>query len=120
MYCKVILIGRIGTNVEVKDGKNTKFVNFNLATSEFYTPKGGGDRVEKTEWHKVVAFGGLAEYIGRSGIDKGDLVFVEGKLSNNVIDLDSKKIKTTDVIASIVKPMSKTASRDRQEDDIPF
>jgi len=76
---KVILIGNLGADPEVHtfdDGGTV--VNFNVATSENWKDKKTGEKVEKTEWHRVKAFGKLAE-ICAAYLKKGSKVYVEGK-----------------------------------------
>ena len=77
---KVILVGNLGRDPEIRytaDGR--PIANFTLATSETWTDKGSGERREKTEWHRVVVFGKLAEICGEY-LSKGRQVYVEGKL----------------------------------------
>ncbi|MGB0427540.1 MAG: single-stranded DNA-binding protein [Flavobacteriales bacterium] len=76
---KVILIGHLGADPDFKTlDSGTKLCRFSIATSEKYTTK-GGDRVEHTEWHSVVSWGGLAD-IANNLLKKGDMVYVEGKI----------------------------------------
>ena len=77
---KVILVGRLGKDPEVRystEGKAT--TSLSLATSEHYKDK-AGEKVEKTEWHRVVFFGKSAEVVGEYA-KKGDQLYVEGKVS---------------------------------------
>ncbi|MEA1971565.1 MAG: single-stranded DNA-binding protein, partial [Thermodesulfobacteriota bacterium] len=79
MVNKVILIGRLGADPEVRytqDG--TMVTNFNMATDEQWKDK-SGERVQKTEWHRIVTFRKLAEICG-SYLAKGRLVYIEGRL----------------------------------------
>ena len=76
---KVILVGHLGAKPESKETANGLGARFNLATSESYTSKATGQRVEKTEWHKVVAWDKLAEIVIQY-LDKGSKVYIEGKL----------------------------------------
>lgn len=77
---KVILIGNVGNMPEVKTLENgSKVVNLNLATNERYTNK-AGEKVEQTEWHRVEAWNGIAEAIEKY-VQKGDRIFIEGKLN---------------------------------------
>jgi single-strand DNA-binding protein len=76
---KVIIIGRLGANPEVKylqDG--TAVANFTVATSERWKSK-TGEKQERTEWHKLVVFGRLAEVCSEY-LKKGSLAYFEGKL----------------------------------------
>jgi single-strand DNA-binding protein len=77
---KVILVGNLGQDPEVRytaDGK--AIANFTIATSESWKDKNSGEKREKTEWHRVVVFGKLAEICGEY-LSKGKQVYVEGKL----------------------------------------
>jgi len=100
MVNKVILIGRLGADPEVRytpDG--TMVVNFRIATDESYRNK-QGEKVTKTEWHRIVVFGRLAEICGNY-LGKGRLVFIEGKLQTRTWDdKDGNKRSLTEVLAS--------------------
>lgn len=77
---KVILVGNLGQDPEVRYTQNQKQVaNLNLATSEQWTDRQTGQRQERTEWHRVVLFDRLAEIAGQY-LKKGSKVYVEGKL----------------------------------------
>jgi len=78
---KVILVGRLGKDPDVRfaaDGRS--IVNCTLATSETWKDKQTGERREKTEWHRVVFFGGVAKIAG-DYLKKGSQVYIEGKLT---------------------------------------
>ncbi len=77
---KVILVGRLGKEPEVRytpDGK--AITNITLATSETWKDKNTGQRQERTEWHRIVFFGGVAGVAGEY-LHKGSQVYIEGKL----------------------------------------
>jgi single-strand DNA-binding protein len=76
---KVILLGNLGGDPEVRQVGETKVANFNIATSESYNDK-QGNKVEKTEWHRIELWGGLAG-IAEQYLRKGNSVYVEGKIS---------------------------------------
>ena len=77
---KVILIGNLGKDPEVKYMPSGDAVaNITLATSETWNDKSSGEKKEKTEWHRVVFFGKLAEIVGQY-LKKGSKIYVEGKL----------------------------------------
>ena len=77
---KVILVGNLGQKPDMKyTQSNTAVANLSLATSESWKDKDSGDLETKTEWHRVVYFGKLAE-IAEQYLDKGSKVYVEGKL----------------------------------------
>jgi len=77
---KVILVGNLGQDPEIRytaDGR--PIANFSIATSESWKDKNSGEKREKTEWHRVVVFGKLAEICGQY-LSKGRQVYIEGKL----------------------------------------
>jgi single-strand DNA-binding protein len=96
---RVQLLGRLGGDPEVRATQNgTNVANFNIATSEKYTKD--GETQEKTQWHRVVAWGKLAE-IGGEYLNKGSLVMVEGKLETRQYeDKEGATRYATEVIAS--------------------
>lgn len=108
MVNKAILIGRLGKDPEVKyttDG--TMVTSFSLATDESYKDK-NGERVQKTEWHQIVAYRKLAEICGNYLV-KGKLVYVEGKLhTQNWEDKDGIKRSTTQIIIHDMKMLDST------------
>ena len=78
---KVILVGNLGNDPEVRYLPNGGAVaNMTLATSESWRDKATGEQKEKTEWHRVVLFGKLAEVAGEY-LRKGSQVYIEGKLT---------------------------------------
>ena len=77
---KVILVGNLGQDPEVRYMPNGNAVaNFSVATSESWKDKQTGENRDKTEWHRIVVFGKLAEITGEY-IKKGTLVYIEGQL----------------------------------------
>ena len=96
---KVILIGNLGKDPEVRsmqDGK--KVANLSLATGESWKDKATGERKERTEWHRVVLFGGLAE-IAERYLNKGSKVYVCGALQTRKwTDKDGAEKYSTEVV----------------------
>ena len=77
---KVEIIGRLGNDPEMRSLPNGEAVaTLSVATSESWVDKISGERKEKTEWHRVVFYGGLAEVSGQY-LKKGGLIYIEGKL----------------------------------------
>ena len=77
---KVILIGNLGRDPEIRSTQDgTKIANLSLATSESWRDKNSGERREKSEWHRVVIFGPLAE-IAEKYLRKGSKIYIEGQL----------------------------------------
>jgi len=96
---KVILIGNLGKDPEVRHlDTGVAVANFSLATTESYTNK-KGERVNQTEWHNVVLWRGLAD-IAEKYLKKGNSVYVEGKIHNRRWeDSDGNTKYATDIIA---------------------
>jgi len=99
---KVILIGNLGRDPEVRYTQNgTAVANFTLATNEVWTDK-GGERQERTEWHRIVVWGKQAEIV-REHLSKGKQVYVEGALQTRQWDdREGHKRTTTEIKASRV------------------
>ena len=77
---KVILVGNLGADPETRAmPSGSSVTNISIATQESWKDKNTGDQQERTEWHKVVFFGRLAEIAGEY-LKKGSQVYVEGKL----------------------------------------
>ncbi len=96
---KVILIGNLGRDPEVRTLQNgNKVANLNLATSESWKDKSSGERKEKTEWHRVVIFGQLAD-IAEKYLKKGSKVYVSGSLQTRKwTDQSGAEKYTTEVV----------------------
>lgn len=108
---KVILLGNLGKDPEVRytpDGR--AITNITLATSESWKDK-SGDLQEKTEWHRVVFFGKLAEIAGEY-LRKGSKVYIEGKLQTRKWqDANGQDRYTTEVVVDISGTMQMLDSR---------
>jgi single-strand DNA-binding protein len=99
---KVLLIGHLGTDPEVRYTQGNQAVTkFRLATSESYTDRGGTQQ-SRTEWHNVVVWGRTAETVGRY-LGKGRQVYIEGRIQTRQWeDREGKKRFTTEVVAQRV------------------
>ncbi|BBV03960.1 single-stranded DNA-binding protein [Providencia rettgeri] len=99
---KVILIGNLGQDVEMRYMPNGGAVaNLTLATSESWRDKQSGEMREKTEWHRVVIFGKLAEVAGEY-LKKGSQVYIEGSLQTRKWqDQSGQDRYTTEVVVNI-------------------
>ncbi len=99
---KAILIGNLGADPEVRFTPGGQAVaNFRIATSESWTDK-SGQKQERTEWHRIVVWGKLAELCGEY-LAKGRQVYVEGRLQTREwTDKEGKKNYTTEVVANQV------------------
>ena len=107
MKNSVQLIGHVGQEPEIKNlegGK--KLANISIATNEVYYRE-NGDKVEKTEWHRVTAWDKIADIIERF-VTKGKEIGIEGKLTHrNYDDKDGNKRYITEVIANEISLISK-------------
>lgn len=103
MVNKVILVGRVGNDPEIKyAGNGNAIANFSLATSEKWKDK-DGQKQEKTEWHKIVAFGRQAEVIGEY-IKKGSQLYIEGSIqTRSWDDNDGNKRYTTEITLKMME-----------------
>ncbi len=108
---KVILVGTIGQDPEVRYLPNGNAVtNLSLATSEQWTNKQTGQKVEKTEWHRVSMFGKVAEIAGEY-LRKGSQVYIEGKLQTREWEKDGIKRYTTEIVVDMQGTMQLLGSR---------
>ena len=81
---KVLLIGRLGNDPEIKQMQNGKSVaRLSVATSESWKDKSTGERKEKTEWHRVVIFNEGLVNVVQKYLKKGAQVYIEGQLNTN-------------------------------------
>ena len=137
---KVILVGNLGRDPEVRYTKSGQAVaSFSLATSERWTGK-DGNKEEKTEWHRIVAWGKLGEICGEY-LSKGKQVYIEGRLQTREWDdKEGNKKQTTEIVASNMTMLGQAGqghapardhniqdgsgheggANDFEEDDIPF
>ncbi|WP_457913719.1 single-stranded DNA-binding protein [Candidatus Gillettellia adelgis] len=109
---KVILVGNLGQDPEIRYIPNgTAVVNITLATSESWRDKTTGEQKEKTEWHRVVLFGKVAEVAGEY-LHKGSQVYIEGSLhTRKWTDQSGIDKYTTEVIVNINGTMQMLGSR---------
>jgi len=139
---KVILVGNVGRDPEVRHlDKGVAVARFSLATTENYTSK-TGEKVSNTEWHNIVAWRGLAE-VAEKYVKKGSQLYIEGRLRTNMYEKDGVKHYTTEINADTMQLLGKRegqtettgqalASTDQvqvlnepdfsqpEEDDLPF
>src|SRR5262245_30187464 len=133
---KVILIGNLGRDPELRYTQGGQAVaNFTLATNERFSTK-DGDKQERTEWHRIVAWGRTAELCAQY-LSKGRSVYLEGRLQTREWeDKEGQKRRTTEVVANTVQflggrgeggsagPISSDggfdASAPPPPDDVPF
>lgn len=136
---KVILIGHTGKDPEVRYlDKNVAVANFTLATTDrAYTLQNGTQVPERTEWHNIVAWRGLAE-LSEKYIRKGTQLYIEGKIQTRSWEKDGIKRYTTEIYAETIQLLGKKAESNETvhtvsapptdaiqapphvEDDLPF
>ena len=108
---KVILVGTCGQDPEVRYLPNGNAVtNLSLATSEQWTDKQTGQKVERTEWHRVIMFGKVAEIAGEY-LRKGSQVYIEGKLQTREWEKDGIKRYTTEIVVDMQGTMQLLGGR---------
>ncbi|MGQ7815914.1 single-stranded DNA-binding protein [Metapseudomonas furukawaii] len=116
---KVILVGNVGGDPETRYLPNGNAVtNITLATSESWKDKQTGQQQERTEWHRVVFFGRLAEIAGEY-LRKGSQVYVEGSLRTREWEKDGVKRYTTEIVVDINGQMQLLGGRPGADDGAP-
>ncbi len=132
---KVILIGNLGGDPELrKTSGDLSIAQFSIATSEKRKDESGNFQ-EKTEWHKIVAFGRTAEIVSEY-LKKGSSVCIEGKIQYSSWEKDGQKHYKTEIIANNLVMLGKKSnessnnnvsdnysvsnSSETSEDDLPF
>lgn len=101
---KVIIIGRLGNDPEIRyTPSGSAVANFSVATSDTWKDKTTGEKKERTEWHRIVAWDKLGENCGKY-LSKGRQVYVEGRLQTRSYD-DKEGVKryTTEIVAQDVQ-----------------
>lgn len=111
---KVMLIGTLGRDPEMRYLPNgNAVVSISLATDEGYKDKNNGQQVDRTEWHRVEAFGRLAEIIGEY-LKKGAKCYVEGKLKTDEYEKDGIKRYSTKIVANEMTMLDSRQGADGQ------
>lgn len=133
---KAIVLGNLGNDPETKFlSSGAAVTTLSVATSETWKDKQTGENQERTEWHRVTAFGKLAEIMGEY-LKKGSKVYIEGSLrTNKWQDKDGNDRYTTEIIANEMQMLDTKGTSDQEpkqqnvtqvdnapsfEDDIPF
>ncbi|MHB8346582.1 MAG: single-stranded DNA-binding protein [Acidiferrobacterales bacterium] len=109
---KVILVGHLGKDPEVRYSPNGGAIaNITLATSESWKDKTSGEKQERTEWHRIVFFGRLAEIAGEY-LKKGAQIYVEGRLQTRKWqDKEGKDRYTTEIVAGDMQMLGSREGR---------
>lgn len=115
---KVIIVGSCGQDPEYRALSNGGVVNLSVATSEKWIDKNSGNEQSKTEWHRCVAYGKLAD-IARDYCRKGSKVYIEGKLQTRSWEQDGQKRYATEIIFNELqlldsKPQDSAPAQSRQ------
>lgn len=104
MLNKVMIIGRVGQDPTIRQAGGRNVASFTVATSENWTKD--GQKNERTEWHRIVAWGALADICGKY-LAKGKTVFVEGKLQTRKwADKAGVEKQTTEIVADAMRMLS--------------
>jgi len=113
---KVMLIGRLGKDPELKyTEKGTAYCNFSIATDESYKDE-NGNKVERTEWHNIIAWRKLAE-ICQQYLKKGSKIYCEGKLQTDSYEKDGIKRYSTKIVMTDMTMLDSKGSADKVSDD---
>lgn len=116
---KVILIGNVGGDPETRYMPNGNAVtNITLATTDSWKDKQTGQQQERTEWHRVVLFGKVAEIAGEY-LRKGSQCYIEGRLQTREWEKDGVKRYTTEVVVDMGGTMQLLGGRGGSSDDAP-
>ena len=123
---KVILVGNLGQKPEMRyTATQTAVANLSIATTESWKDKESGENRDKTEWHRVVFFGNLAE-IAEKYLDKGSSVYIEGKIQTRKWqDKEGKDRWTTEVLGNQLtmlgsRSSSESSTEPDNSSDTPF
>ena len=111
---KAFILGRVGKDPQVTHVSNVKKAAFSMATTDRgYTKQDGTQVPDRTEWHNIVAWRGLAE-ICEKYVHKGDLLHIEGKITNRSWDKDGQTHYITEIVAEVVElfPKSQNGAQD--------
>lgn len=116
---KVILIGNVGGDPETRYMPNGNAItNITLATTDSWKDKQTGQQQERTEWHRVVFFGKVAEIAGEY-LRKGSQCYIEGRLQTREWEKDGVKRYTTEIVVDMNGSMQLLGSRGGNADDAP-
>lgn len=100
---KAFILGRVGKDPQVSHVSNVKKAAFSMATTDRgYTKQDGTQVPDRTEWHNIVAWRGLAE-VCEKYVHKGDLLYIEGKITNRSWEKDGTTHYITEIVAEVVE-----------------
>ncbi len=114
---KVILVGNLGKDPELRyTASGTAVAKFSIATSETFTDRQGAKQ-ERTEWHRITAWGKLAEICGQY-LSKGKMVYIEGKIRSDTWEQDGVKRYSYEIVADTMRMLG--GGRGEWEAEAPF
>lgn len=115
---KVILLGNVGKDPQIRDGNGLKFATFSLATTDkSYTKRDGTVMPERTEWHSIVANGNIVQVIERY-VNAGTKLYIEGKLrTRKYTARDNTERQVTEVY---VDSMELLGSKQESNPNVPI
>jgi single-strand DNA-binding protein len=108
---KVILVGSVGKDPEVRMVGEAKVATFSVATNEKYKDSKSGEWKENTEWHNIVCWRNTAE-LAEKYIKKGTQLYIEGKLRTRSWDKDGEKRYVTEIVADSIQFLGKKEGSD--------
>lgn len=107
---KAFILGRVGKDPQVSHINDTKKVSFSMATTDRgYTKQDGTQVPDRTEWHNIVAWRGLAE-VCEKYVHKGDMLYIEGKIQTRSWEKDGQTHYITEIVAEVVELFPKNQS----------
>jgi single-strand DNA-binding protein len=117
---KAIILGNLGKDPETSYTRSgTAVTKFTVATLEKWNDKATGEKKERTEWHRVTAFGKLAEICGEY-LSKGKTVYIEGRIQTDSYKKDGVKRYSTSIIASQMQMIGARGQEDRPQTPKPL
>ncbi len=119
MVNRVFLVGRLGRDPEQRfTSSGTPVTNFSMATDERWKDQ-SGERQTRTEWHQIVVWGRLAEICSQY-LNKGKLVFIEGRLQTREWDdRDGNRRRTTEIVASDMQMLGSRSEEQGMRESVP-
>lgn len=112
---KCIVLGRVGKDPEIKQFDGGSKASFSVATTERgFKTKDGKEYPEKTEWHNIVCWKGLATIVEKY-VKKGDLIYIEGKITTRSWESDGKKHYMTEIVADNIELLGNKSEKTEKD-----
>ncbi len=116
---KAFILGRVGKDPQVSHISDTKKASFSIATTDKgYTKRDGTQVPDRTEWHNIVAWRGLAE-VCEKYVHKGDMLYIEGKITYRSWEKDGQTHYMTEIVAEAVELFPKNQQTQGQQTPVP-